>query len=166
MSKYNFALIPENPQKFIDFSLQLSQKEKQMGDYQLHRNAIPHVTLCHFETTENQLETVWNKLKKPGRSSLFSLTFPILDSCLHQKKYWYLLIPTETDLLTELHLDSLITLKVRPNKNYYPHLTLFNILDLSKKDAKQALQPPLQDHFFFAITDRDDVGQSKNILIK
>lgn len=167
--KCNYALIPENRQKFIDFSAQHAKDEKFIGQYQIHRNTIPHVTLCHFEAPENQLTNIWKSLSHCHHPAFLSLNFRTLRTGVHQGEYWYLLIPTENSLLHEMYLQSFAVLKNILNinqKNYFPHLTLFNSSDVHRKNAEYFIETPLIDNFRIVITDRDRVGQSRNIIIE
>ncbi len=166
--KYNYALIPKNSQQFIDFAALYAKDEKSLGQYQMH-HALPHVTICHFEASENQLEAIWKALMKPSYSQHLSLHFRTLHTCLHDGKYWHLLIPDEMDTLNVMYNQSFIVLskilQLKP-KNYFPHLTLFDSAYLDREDVDYTLQKPLTDNFRIAITDRDFIGQSRNILIE
>lgn len=167
--KYNYALIPNNPQQFIDFSASRAKDEKSIGHYQIHQNAIPHVTICHFEALDNQLEILWDELINYNYRNFFLLHFSILHTGFHDGKYWHLLIPDEIHPLKKIYLNSVRVLNSYSHissKKYFPHLTLFDSSYIDREDAEYILPTSLTDHFMLAIIDRDVVGQSKNILIK
>ncbi len=59
LKKYNIALIPiKNSRQFVNYAIALSRNILS-ATYLLGEKSLPHVSLCHFETDENNIETIW-----------------------------------------------------------------------------------------------------------
>jgi hypothetical protein len=165
MPNYNFALIPiEHIEKYIAFANKLSSSINHIGKYHIGAQSIPHVTLLHFKAQENELALLWDRFKKLNRSKPLLLTFELLHEGPHLGMQWHLLIPDQTVLLQQMHHHALKIMNKESNHCYYPHLTLFNSNQTLPATHKTTLEHPFASLFTIAITDRDEYGQSRNIL--
>ncbi|MBV8801780.1 MAG: hypothetical protein JO131_02210 [Gammaproteobacteria bacterium] len=168
MSKYNFALVPIGQgEQFVEYATQLSYLIGSIGQYCLKPNIIPHVTLCQFDSDEDELDMLWKKFNKLEHPNTIKLIFNKVKNTINAGKNWFSLIPNEVLALKFMHKNSLKIIKEPKNlygDNYDPNLTLLNSLDLQKSDDAYKINVPLTAIFCIAITNRDEAGQAFKII--
>lgn len=166
--KYNIAFIPKkNQEQFITFAEKV-HKAAGIGAYLLGEHSIPHVSLCHFEAEELQIEKIWTEIKFLNIESI-KLTFDEIRS----KSYhghpkwggvsWVSLISDNLDQLKNIHLNVASIVKKPLNASFYqydPHLTLLNSYNEQACLAfNYKLLNPLIDDFFMSLGPIDKNGQ-------
>ncbi|MBP9093403.1 2'-5' RNA ligase family protein [bacterium] len=136
ISHFNLALYPQNA-KLASACVALAQAnfKEQASEYLLGEQALPHVTLCQFQASEQELESIWSEVEKLGlEAELLALRFHHFyikpGFQFHQDKYWLGLAITPTPELLALQ-KALHTLLAQMNiesptlpQSYFPHLTL------------------------------------------
>jgi hypothetical protein len=172
--KYNIALVPteENADPFVKYSTTMFSVKA--AEYSLGVNSKAHVTLCHFEAEEKEINDIVTKVRALNQPAV-QLTF----STQRSKTYpthlvwgqwsWVSLISDKLDELKKLHLR--VAEIVRPTNAafdaYDPHMTLFNSYDKEQCAAinqSQQLGTPLTGKFEIILGSLDDVGQVTEIL--
>ena len=119
----------------------------QASEYLLGDYALPHITLCQFQASEDQMESIWSvveKLELEGAlesklaldSNLKAITLRFHHFYIkpgfqfHQEKYWLGLAITATPELLAMQkaLHTLLAqMKIESTtlpQSYFPHLTL------------------------------------------
>lgn len=174
--KYNIALVPENPQPFIDYACD-SPYAANKNTYLIGNRSIPHITLCHFTTEPNRIEKIWQAVQA---QQLDQTTLNIQLGFVHRTCYperhpedgmWVSLIPNQIPALTALHLKIAAIVQHPTNlagDQYDPHLTLLNNkIDLSlcqKNTDPIPIYPPFEECFSLVLGHSDAVGQLTEIL--
>ncbi len=133
--KYNIVLIPslETHQKFIQFAKECFGKI--YNGYLLGENSIPHISLCQFEGTKEQLQQIIEGLKGLRYSSYYSPTLYSLNTVQlggsFTGKYAADLGVDRTPEIMQLHYRTTEVVKkigLEPlnakDDRYRPHLTL------------------------------------------
>lgn len=176
MVRYNIALIPtQDSEQFIRHAHKLSDSAP-AAHYHIGGDAsIPHVSLCHFESTPEQIENIWEQVQTlacTGMDLIFdhhrSKTYPKdsgASGCA-----WVSLMPNHEEDLHALHLQIAEIVKKPLNmsyENYDPHLTLFNSLEenaCAEFNHTPKVVPALTDRFVIALGLLDPYGQITKIL--
>ncbi|HVT62700.1 MAG TPA: hypothetical protein VHD33_04345 [Legionellaceae bacterium] len=169
--RYNIALIPiQNQHAFIKMAEALSSTITP-ATYMLSANSFPHVSVCHFATESEQIDTVWKKVKNLSLSPLtLSFTTRRGQTYPNNEVAWVSLIPNHIDNLMDIHLKIAAIIKHPLNAafaDYDPHLTLFNSLEKTSCEwlnHHSEIHPPLTEEFVIALGESDDVGQFTKIL--
>lgn len=175
IKKYNIAFVPiQKPSIFIDYAISLSHSIKP-EKYLLGAQSLPHVSICHCEIGEHEVETIWHAVTKLSLPTI-SLTF----NSIRCKSYsghpkwggvcWLSLVPDKIDLLKQIHLLIAQIIKVPLNSafdDYDPHLTLLNSFD--EEQCNRFIETPklkteLTDDFSIVLGEIDEEGQLLNIL--
>jgi 2'-5' RNA ligase len=167
-SHFNLALYPQEA-KLASACVELAQTnfKEQASEYLLGENAHPHVTLCQFQTSEDQMESIWSEVEKLGREAeLLALRFHHFyikpGFHFHQDKYWLGLAVSATPELLAMQ-KALHTLLAQMNiesptqpQSYFPHLTLARCHTLDYANPPQLKELPAldiwQQDFVFQVT--------------
>ncbi|HVY53158.1 MAG TPA: 2'-5' RNA ligase family protein [Gammaproteobacteria bacterium] len=167
MNQYNIALIPT---KKTTYFIELSSYFYEFAHtYQLGEHSFPHVTLCHFEATDDSTSELWEEVSKinikPILLRFTHLRYKIYGDAKHGSSdlYWVSLIPEQKTLLMELHLQIAQIIQKPLNlafDQYDPHLTLCN--SLQKPNILWNNQ--IDDEFVLALGKSDTVGQLIKII--
>ncbi|MBP9727175.1 MAG: hypothetical protein KBD83_06905 [Gammaproteobacteria bacterium] len=176
LKKYNIAYVPTiNPNQFIDCAHELS-KHIHPATYLLGAESLPHVSLCHFEVEESNIENIWRQVMalniEPTKlifDSQRSKSYPG-----HPKwggVFWISLMSDKLTELKKIHLNianHIITEPLNASFDAYdPHLTLLNSYDEREStvlNENSKLSNPIRDEFCVALGNIDDNGQLLNIL--
>src|SRR5690348_11859048 len=101
-SRYNITLVPmTNAEQVIT----LSNKFKDIAyQYLLGDNSLPHVTLCQFIASENEILEIWNKVCDLLIQKTIDLVFKKF-SCITINNYifWVSLLPNNCDKLIKMN---------------------------------------------------------------
>ena len=176
LKKYNFAFIPmANTSQFVQYAHKLSEHISP-ATYFLGQHSIPHISLCHFEADENDIECIWQAVTLLNIAPI-KLSFNLQRS----KQYpghpkwgrvcWVSLMPDKIDELKKIHLSIVNNIITKPFNasydDYDPHLTLFNSYDKNAcltLNENPIINASLNDTFCVALGNIDDNGQLINIL--
>ncbi|MDP3508716.1 MAG: hypothetical protein Q8T09_12065 [Candidatus Melainabacteria bacterium] len=149
ISHFNLALYPQDA-KLARSCVELAQAnfKEQASAYLLGENAHPHVTLCQFQASEDQMESIWSEVEKLGlKAELLALRFHHFyikpGFHFHKDKYWLGLAMSATAELLAMQ-KALHALLAQMNiesptlpQSYFPHLTL------ARCHAADYTNPPL-----------------------
>lgn len=175
LKKYNIAFIPKNNQNlFVDYAQALTQTIP-ADRYLLGKQSLPHVSLCHFELEDSQIETLWKRVSDLNLPNLvLSFQSQRCKSYRNHPKWggvcWISLMPDKLAQLHSLHWQ-LTTIIQKPLNaaffDYDPHLTLLNSQSESESESinkNAVLNPSFIDEFIVALGLIDEVGQITEIL--
>ncbi len=166
LRKYNIALVPTSKNEEIihcaEYFLKISDQ------YQLGKNSLPHVTLCHFQVNENEIAHLWERACEALDKHVLELNFMDF-SCItfDNKIHWVSLMPDQRSLLDTMHQTVSKIVNKPANQNYDPHMTLMSTQDTNYKLMADELiksYATISDHFVLALGERDEVGQLTKIL--
>ena len=164
--KYNLALTPvSRDEEFIN----LSQKFLTIADkYLLGKNSLPHITLYQFEIEEEEIEHVWEKVNKEWEEKPIDVELSKF-SCItfDNTIFWVSLLPSNTDILHEMHSEIATLINLPIKKSFDPHLTLINTKDkdYEKEVAKlSGSYVPTTDTFTLTLGKCDEIGQLTEII--
>lgn len=167
-SHFNLALYPQDA-KLASACVELAQAnfQYQASEYLLGENAHPHVTLCQFQASEDQMESIWSEVEKLGlEAELLALRFHHFyikpGFQFHQNNYWLGLAMSATAELMALQ-NALHTLLTQMNiesptlpQSYFPHLTLARCHSSDYANPPQLTVLPAldiwQEDFAFQVT--------------
>lgn len=165
-SRYNIALIPANES---DSVIKCANFLSSVVDrYLLGKNSLPHVTLCHFQSNEYNIESIWKKALDGLNQTSIELTFERF-SCItfDRSTFWASLLPNKGDVLMKMH-NIIAGIVEQPAKtNYDPHMTLINTKDSSYENLINRLSKtytPIKDVFVLALGKSDDIGQLTKVI--
>jgi 2'-5' RNA ligase len=166
LKKYNIALVPvlqnEKIIRCAEYFLKISDQ------YQLGKNSLPHVTLCHFQANENEIDLLWKRVCKRLEKHQLELTFEYFSCTTFDNKiYWISLIPDQSSTLDKMHQTVAAIVNQPINQHYDPHMTLLNTKDINYKNMLNEMRQSyttISDHFALALGERDAVGQLIKIL--
>ncbi len=130
---FNIALIPED-EELARTCIQLAKinLKNDSDQYLLGNNAHPHVTLCEFIATEEQLDQIWSSVKDLQLNSLplsFGHIYILPGRGIHAGKIWVGLTVIKTTELIKLQksvCEKLLPMKIESKTKidgYTPHLT-------------------------------------------
>ena len=166
--RYNVALLPTT--KSADF-IRLAQRLYPLAaDYKIGADSLPHITLCQFYASANEMELLWQQATTTLPNPYIEVTLQAISYTSGNDRDWIALLPKHIDDLTHLH--RLIAVLV-PNplgkcfKNYDPHLTLINTQDENcKASVAKFSTPAITDKFILSLGLSDEVGQYKEVIYK
>lgn len=175
IKKYNIAFVPtENSSQFIDYAIELS-KRLFFATYLLGEKSLPHVSVCHFETEENNVESIWQEI-----IALNLAPMKLIFDNQRSKSYpghlkwggvsWVSLVSNHLDVLKSIHLKVAAIIKEPLNASfaqYDPHLTLFNCYNEAEClvfNQNPRLEKSMVDNFVIALGPLDDNGQLLEII--
>lgn len=158
-SRYNIALLPcTMSESFIELA---SKFNFPADTYILGKKSVPHITLCQFEATFEQVEVYWKSTQNINQPFEFTLdAFSFLT--FNGTTFWISLLPNKTSLLHNLHAQVSNILGLPINPNYDPHLTLMNTQNPDNEKLSTSIvnnYQPVTDQFTICLGVSDAVGQ-------
>lgn len=169
-NKYNLALIPLDTSK-SNQAITFAQKFTGLADkYLLGEKSHPHVTLYQFEADENEIDSIWERVRKAWQEKPINLEFKEF-SCLtfDNQVHWISLLPSNCDVLHKMHRQIADLIKLPTKKSFDPHMTLISTKNTEyKKEVDEAskLYTPIVDAFVLALGKSDEVGQLTDLISK
>ncbi len=164
--KYNLALVPlKKSNEFVKLASKFSSISEK---YLLGNNSYPHVTLYQFEENEELINNIWQKVCEQWQYSSIILhlnTFSYIT--FDQNIYWISLLPSNSEVLHEMHalIANILLLPIK--QNYDPHLTLISTKNAYYYDEIDKLSNNLKftiDEFQLVLGKSDDIGQLTEII--
>lgn len=161
--RYNLALTPRDKRK-ANSIIKLAQKFSTIADrYVLGNHSLPHVTLYQFDADENDILAIWKTALRSLEEKSFYLKFNEF-SCLtfDNKLYWVSLLPHNSQLLHEMHVEVAALLGLPVKQKFDPHMTLIRTVNQSYKievDKIAKMYTPISDWFDLSLGRSDDIGQ-------
>lgn len=165
-NKYNLALIPLC---INDDVIALANKLSHMADnYLLGFKSLPHITLYQLHASEDDINSIWDKICHCWRYDPIDLTFDEF-SCVtfDDEVYWVSLLPDRREILSQMH-ESIANAISHPVKaSFDPHMTLINTrekdyeLDVAELSEYYVR---LKDKFVLSLGVSDDVGQYLKVI--
>lgn len=163
-NKYNIALLPKTKNTEIVNLTSLFQVK--FGRYRLSSNSYAHVTILQLYLDDHEIDKVWDSLYKQLGNVNLKLSFEQLSYVtFNQEDFWVSLMPSNTDILYDLHNKVLSVFNHKQNKKYDPHMTLFNTKEKSCQSINKNIEVlTITDDFYLAIGKCDEVGQFTQII--
>lgn len=163
--KYNLALVPLSKNYEITA---IAQKLSCIADqYLLGVNSLSHLTLYQFEAEEKTIADIWQRVcnqwkEKPINLALNELSHITFDDSI----YWISFLPTNRDILFNMHCKIASILELPIKKTFDPHVTLINTKNNERKKIIKFLEEykPVMDIFILALGESDHIGQLTGIL--
>ncbi len=165
--RYNFALITNDYQKYIDFAQ--NHFSTVAHNYLLGTNSLPHITVCQFYTSPDIVPKLIAEI--PGVDKEIPIDFRGI--CFTKKSdpnLWgaSLLVDRSKDLLLVLDTIACILQQydIEPinkiDEMYFPHLSLAQVTNTSLSNISQEILET--NYFSIALGESDDEGQLTAII--
>lgn len=165
-NRYNLALLPMT---INDDVIKLSHTFSEYADrYILGENSLPHVTLCQFETEEDAIESIWEKVcEKWGEEPIYLIFDKFSCLTFDNQVYWLSLLPNNTDALLDMHKKIVDIINQPVKKSFDPHMTLINTknkeYEVKVNEYSRSYQP-IRDMFILKLGRCDDVGRFTEVI--
>lgn len=167
IKKYNIALVPASKNNNI---IEYAQYFSNISDqYQLGNRSLPHVTLCHFQSKESEIDSLWHHACEALPEKFIHLEFKEFSCITINNIFWVSLMPNQRTELFKMHQRITSAMNMPINKFYDPHMTLISTkYNTCKKMTDELSKSYLEisDVFFLSLGERDSIGQFTKLIYK
>lgn len=161
LKKYNIAYVPKSkPEDFI----KLVKDIKNVENYCIAADSIPHITVCQFYYNPNKIESLWQEICSELLEPTLFLSFRRYSIVSFDNTiFWNAILPDQVEKLKDIF--DIISKKVEciRKDDYDPHLTLFNYKNNDIVNKKEIC---IEDTFELILGESDEIGQLKTIILK
>ncbi|MCD6040283.1 MAG: hypothetical protein K0S27_1683 [Gammaproteobacteria bacterium] len=167
--RYNIALVPLfNGNQVTALSGQFNPIADQ---YSLGSHSLPHVTICQFLASADELPEIWSQVCDSLNQKTIDLVFKEF-SCItfNNITFWVSLLPNNCDKLMEMNCIVADIIKNPVSKSYAeydPHMTLISTKNKEYRQIARDVEKsykPLSDTFVLSLGESDEIGQYTKMI--